>query len=207
VTNYGHDLRFGVEIFGAAEAPGKAVETALQAERLGYDLVAFPEPEDEGDVDGVTFAAWTAARTTTVQVGASRLHATVRPASVVARGALSLQLLSGGRAMLVLGTGAAAGDVEVVEEAVAVIRALQDSARGAIDLPGTHHRLAGAEPGPAVEREVPVWLAGSTVAVADLAGRVADGLMVDLDAVGVDGLAQLNEVVDRAATQAGRDVR
>ncbi len=207
MTNYGHRIRFGVEVLGGSDAPGDAVALAVLAEELGYDLVVFPDQVGEGGADALSLAAWTAARTRTVQVAASRLDARARPASVVARGAGSLQLLSGGRGMLVLGSGSAGEDLGVVEEAVAVIRSLQDTSRSRVSSAGTYHRLADAEPGPALDREVPLWLYGADTALAALAGRVADGWVADLDEVGVEGLAGLNAVLDRAAIDAGRDVR
>ena len=205
MTNYGHSIRFGVEV-GGAGAPGVAVALAVLAEEVGYDLVVFPERVEEGGADALSLAAWTAARTTTVQVAASRLDVTARPASVVARGAGSLQLLSDGRAMLVLGPGSAV-DRDAVEEAAMVIRALQDTTRDRVTSAGTHHRLADAEPGPALERDVPLWLHGSDTTAAALAGRIADGWAADLDEIGVEGLANLNAVLDDAAVDAGRDVR
>jgi len=208
LTNYGHPIRFAVEIHAGAEAPGPGVALAEQAAELGYDVVAFADRSDDGGVDAWTIASWAVARTSRVEVAATRLEMTMRPASVVARAAASLQLLSGGRAALVLGAGSAADEVAVAEEAVAVIRSLWDTThRSRVSQSGTHHRLAGAEPGPALEREVPVWLTGSGAGVAALAGRVADGWMVDLDEVGVDGFAELTMVLDRAAAEAGRDVR
>jgi alkanesulfonate monooxygenase SsuD/methylene tetrahydromethanopterin reductase-like flavin-dependent oxidoreductase (luciferase family) len=208
VTNYGHPIRFGVELLGNAQNPTAAIEVATLAEDLGADLVAFPDQLDEGGTDALTLAAWAAARTTTAQVAATRLRTAARPASVVARAAASLQLLSGGRGMLVLGSGAAPAELDSTEEAVAVIRSLLDTAGGGTATrSGTHHRLAGAERGPALDRGVPLWLTGSGAAVAALAGRVADGWIVDLNEVGDAGLADLNTILDLAATDAGRDVR
>ena len=207
VSTYGHSLRFGVEVAGVTDAPGDAVTLALHAERLGFDVVTFPDRVAEGGVDAASLAAWTAARTGTVQIGVSRLQALARPASVVARGAASLQLLSGDRGMLVLATPPAAKDLNAVEEAVAVFRAMQDTTRSRVSSPGAHHRLTSAEPGPALEREIPIWLNGSDAAAAALTGRVADGWVVDLDEVGVEGVVELNGVLDRAASEAGRDVR
>lgn len=207
MRHYGHRIRFGVEVLGAVDAPEDAVALAALSEHLGYDLVAFPDRVEAGGADALSLAAWTAARTTAVQVAASRLDAMARPASVVARGAGSLQALSGGRAMLLLGAGTAGKELGAVEEAVAVIRALQDTSRDRVSSAGTHHRLAGAEPGPALEHEVPLWMHGSDTALAALAGQIADGWVVDLDEVGVEGLAALNAVLDRAAIDAGRDVR
>ena len=207
MTNYGHFLRFGVEVVGGADAPGDAVALAVLAEELGYDLVVFPDRVEEGGADALSLAAWTAARTTTVQVAASWLDATARPASVVARGAGSLQLLSDGRGMLLLGSGSAAADLGAVEEAATVIRSLHETTRARVSSAGTRHRLADAESGPALERDVPLWLQGSDTAVAALAGRVADGWVADLDKIGGERLAALNSVLDRAAVDAGREVR
>lgn len=205
MANYGHPIRFGVEILGSASRPRDAVKVAIAAEELGYDVVVFPDQPDEVAPDAWSLAAWTVARTTTVQVAPSWLQSVARPASVVARGATSLQLLSGGRGTLVLGNGPAVEELDALEEAVAVIRALQGPDRGQVSLPGTRHQLSGAEPGPGLEREVPLWLDGSESAVAALAGRVADGWILDLDMVGVEGLASLNTVLDRAAVEAGRE--
>lgn len=213
MTNYGHPLRFGVELFGSAQAPGAAVELAVRAEELGYDLVAIPDQMAEGGADPLSLAAWTAARTTTVQVAATRLESTARPASIVARSWASLQLLSGGRAVLGLGSGATATatgevDSDAAEEAITVIRSLLDTTqRNPASQSGSHHHLAGAERGPALEREVPLWLTGSQADAAARAGRIADGWMVDLGEVGTEGFAELSALLDRAAVDTGRDAR
>src|SRR4051812_29170981 len=200
-------MQFGVEVVSGADSPHVAGALAALAEELGYDAVIFADRLEAGGADALTLAAWTAARTTLVQIVAGRLDATARPASVLARSAGSLQLLSGGRGGLMLGSGSATEDLDGVAEAFAVIRALQDTRPGRVSLAGTHHHLADAEPGPALGREVPLWLHGSSTAVAALAGRVADGWSVDLDEVGVGDMAALNAVVDGAAVEAGRDVR
>src|SRR5690606_4418812 len=119
-----------------------------------------------------------------------------RPASIIARSVGSLELLSRGRATLVLESSP--DDLESVEEAVDVIRALLDTTQQRATASGTHHRLDGAEPGPALDRAVPIWLRGSDAGTVELAGRVADGLIVDLDEVGLDGLADINAAVDGA---------
>jgi alkanesulfonate monooxygenase SsuD/methylene tetrahydromethanopterin reductase-like flavin-dependent oxidoreductase (luciferase family) len=187
VTTYGHALRFGVEVVGGgADAPGAAVALAVLAEQLGYDFVAYPDEPGlaEPGADAITLAAWTAAQTTKVQVLASRLDPMARPASVVARGAASLQLLSGGRAMLAFGSGTASRELDAVDEAVSVVRALRHPGLGPASSPGSRHNVADAEPGPALERDVPLWLHGSDTAVAALAGRIAEGWSMDLDETG-----------------------
>ena len=207
MTSYGHGIQFGVEVLGDPDAPGDATALALIAEELGYDVVAFSQPMEEAGADALSLAAWTAARTSTVQIAPSRLDATTGPASVIARGAGSLQLLSGGRGILLLGAGSTDQDRDAIGEAVAVIRSLQDTSRDRVTVVGAHHRLSGAESGPALERDIRLWLYGSDAADVALAGRVADAWITDLDEVGLDGVAALTAVLDSAAVDAGRDVR
>src|SRR5690606_24790421 len=110
--------------------------------------------------------------------------AAARPASVVARAAGSLQLLSESRAVVLL-EPRTTDDLEAAREVVSVVRALHDTSRDHATRSGTHHRVVGAEAGPPLDHEVPLWLQGSDATVAALAGEVADGWMVDLDEVGV----------------------
>lgn len=189
MPHYGHPLRFGVEI-RAGLRPGEAIDLAVLAEDLGFDVVLLSDPGD--DSDPLTLASWVAARTERIHL-LPRLAADARPASTVARAAGSLQLLSGGRA-----EAAFTGDAST--DAVAVVRALHDtSRRSRVSHHGEHHRLFGAEAGPTLEREVPLW-----VTDADLAGQVADGWITDLAEV---DLIHSTAALDAAATQAGRDPR
>lgn len=183
---YGHALRFGVEVVATPGQAGAAAELAVKAEAFGYDTVGFADRPDDGGTDAWTLATWAAARTERMQIAATGLRGGDRPASIVARAAASLQLFSAGRASLVLTAGEEPAEIAELAEAVAVI---------------------GAQPGPALERAVPVWLLGAGRSLAALAGRVADGIVVDLEEVGPSGLAAVNAAVDRAATEAGRDPR
>lgn len=207
MPNYGHRIRFGVEVRAEEASPGTAVEAAVLAEQLGADLVLLPESADEAGTDAWSLAAWTAGRTTTAQVGATRLDPLARPASTLARAAASLQLLSGDRALLSLAVGGTAEELVAAEETVTVLRAMQDTSRLRVTALGSHQRVGGAEPGPALDREVPVWLHGASATAAALAGRVADGWTVDLAEVGAAGLAALMDALDTAAGGAGRDPR
>lgn len=207
MPNYGHRIRFGVEVRAHAASPGTAVEAAVLAEELGADLVLLPETANEDGLDAWSVATWTAGRTTAAQVGATRLDPTARPASTLARAAASLQLLSGDRALLSLAAGGTAEELAAAEETVAVLRAMQDTSQPRVTALGSHQRVGGAEPGPALDREVPVWLHGTSAAAAALAGRVADGWAADLADVDVAGLADRMDTLDTAAGGAGRDPR
>lgn len=177
---------------------------AIQAEELGYNLVVLGG-SDEG-LEPWSLTTWAGARTTRMRVGA-RLQQDTWPAATMARAAGSLQLLSDERATLILQTGSAPDDLQALAEALAVMTAMQDTSRDQVSRPGDHHHVAGAEPGPVANRAIPLWLSGSAPAIAELAGRLADGWVVDLDTVGAGGFAKLGTVVDAAAQAAGRDAR
>lgn len=183
MTNYGHPLRFGVEVDATTNAV-EAIELSVRAEALGYDTVGFVALAE--GLDAWSLSTWAAAHTERVQVGATRMGAGATLPSMIARSTSSLQLLSGGRARLSLTAG----------EDPVQIAALAEVVRG-----------LGAVPGPALECAVPLWIHGAGPLAAALAGLVADGWTVDLDDVGTDGLAELNGVVDKAAADAGRDPR
>src|SRR4051794_12278486 len=86
-TNYGHPIGFAVEIIASADEPGAGVALATHAETLGYDLVVFADQPAEGGADAWGLASWAVARTSRVEVAATRLHTAVQPASVIARAA------------------------------------------------------------------------------------------------------------------------
>ncbi len=207
MANYGHPLRFGAEIRVGNAAYGDAVALADLAQQHGHDLIAFADRGADGGPDALTLASWAAARTTSIGVAIARLDLMDRPASIVARAVGSLQLLSGHRGLLMLATPPDGGDMTAVAEAVTVVRAMQDTAQRRVRTAGVHHRLDGAEPGPALDEETPLWLHGSGRAAATLAARIADGWVVDLDEVGVDEWVDLTRTLDDAAGAAGRDVR
>ena len=185
MTNYGHPIRFGVEVDADATTPGDAVDVATRAEELGYDLVALPHASADGGPDPLSLAAWTTARTSKVQIAVTRLPPFTRPAAMIARAATSLQLFSGDRAELVLDASAAPGDADTLADIFATIRSL---------------------PGPGLDREVPLGLAGSGYAIAALAGRFTDEWMTEFGG-SIERFADLSATVDTAASEAGRDVR
>ncbi len=195
--DYGHPLQLGVRL----PATTASVELAARAEELGLDLVALPDAPD--GTEAWTLLSWVAGRTRRVGLAPVALDASVRPPAVIARSAASLDLLSGGRLTLALG-----GDpVDALEEAVEVVRGTWDAAASTpLTYRGEHHRLVGAQRGPAPAHTVPVWLPGSGRGALDLVGRVADGWVVPT-AGSPTALRDGNALVDVAATSAGRDPR
>ncbi|PZG22766.1 LLM class flavin-dependent oxidoreductase [Nonomuraea aridisoli] len=171
--DYGHPLRFGVLLTpGEPAGPGALedlMDLARLSEELGYDLVAFSG--GPAQADPWTLASWAAGRTSRV-----RLLAAPAPdgnPAVLARAAASLDLLADGRVDLAL---APARDAGAVGEAIDVIRGMWSaSERSPLYVEGKHHRVAGADRGPAPARTVPLWIDGADPALLRLAGQKADG--------------------------------
>ncbi|SDL63692.1 FAD/FMN-containing dehydrogenase [Nonomuraea maritima] len=202
--DYGHPLRFGASLTARDGALGPAAELAELSEELGYDLVTFssgPEPADTW-----TLMSWTAARTGRVRLLAA--HAAEMNPAVTARAAASLDLLAKGRAELVL--AGRPSDGEALGEAIEIVRGMWAAAdRSPLSYNGEHHKVAGAERGPAPAHTIPVWIDGADPALLRLAGRRADGWLAPpvTDAAGVGGLAMAQAAIDAAAAERGRDPR
>ncbi|WP_435737269.1 LLM class flavin-dependent oxidoreductase [Cellulosimicrobium sp. PMB13] len=231
MTDYGHPLRFGTFVTPLADDPDATVSRAVLAEDLGLDLVTFQDhPYQPRFLDTWTLLTYVASATERIHVAPNVVNVPMRPPAVLARAAASLDVLSDGRVDLALGAGAfwdamesmgvprlSAGEsVDALAEAVDVIRAIwgEDVARavpagprGGVLLPGDHHRLEGAEPGPATTRRIPVWLGALGPRMLRLTGAVADGWLPSFGRVGIDGLRAGNAAIDAAAAAAGRDAR
>jgi F420-dependent oxidoreductase-like protein len=81
--------------------PLELIELAQEAERLGYDSAWAAEA---WGTDAVTVLSWLAATTTTLQVGSAIMQIPGRTPANTAMTAATLDLLSGGRFLLGLGT-------------------------------------------------------------------------------------------------------
>lgn len=228
MTDYGHDLLFGVFVTPTADPAGHAVDVAVAADRAGLDLACFQDhPYQPRFLDTWTLMAYVAARTERIRLSGDVLNLPLRPPAVLARAAASLDRLSGGRFELGLGAGAfweaieamggrrlAPGDsIDALEEAITVIRELWAvGSPGGVHVRGTHHRVDGAKRGPAPAHDVSVWIGGYKPRMLRLIGRVGDGVWPSLGFLpdGAAGLGPMNAEIDDAATQAGRrpaDVR
>src|SRR3954449_12518042 len=142
MPDYGHDLVLGTFLTPSAKDPQQVVALAQATERAGLDLVTFQDhPYQPAFLDTWTLLSWVAASTESVHVAGNVLNLPLRPPAVLARAAASLDLLSGGRFALGLGSGAfwdaiaAMGgrrlrpgpSVDALEEAIGVLRALWDT--------------------------------------------------------------------------------
>jgi F420-dependent oxidoreductase-like protein len=81
--------------------PVELIELAVEAERLGYDSAWAAEA---WGTDAVTVLSWLGARTTTLKLGAGIMQIPARTPGMTAMTAATLDLMSGGRFLLGLGT-------------------------------------------------------------------------------------------------------
>lgn len=167
---------------------------ARQGESLGYRAVFVPE------IDGRdAFASLTglAGETSQLLLGTGVVPMTSRRASTTAMGAASVHERSGGRAILGIGTGPPrSGALDALREQVSEIRG-RLARDDAPETPG------GAPARLALDRPVPVWTAALGPRALELAGAVADGVL--LNWCTPERVAEARASIVRAAEDAGRD--
>ena len=221
MTDYGHELEFG--IFPSPDAD-RVTETLAMAEAAdvgGLDLVTIQDhPYQAKHLDAWTLLSVIAARTTSVRVAPNVANLPLRPPVVLARSVASLDRLSGGRVELGLGTGAfwdaivAAGgtrlspgeSIESLAEAMAVIRAVwAGDGAPSVRVEGQHHRVVGMHPGPAPAHPVEIWLGAYKPRMLRLTGRLADGWLPSMGYADPSALRAMNQTIDDAARKAERD--
>jgi alkanesulfonate monooxygenase SsuD/methylene tetrahydromethanopterin reductase-like flavin-dependent oxidoreductase (luciferase family) len=225
VTDYGHDLRFGVFVTPTIAPVHQAVDLAVAADRAGLDLVTFQDhPYQPRFLDTWTLLSYAAARTGRIHLAGNVLNLPLRQPAVLARSVASLDLLSGGRIELGLGAGGfwdaiaamrgsrltAGQSVDALAEGIEVVRQVWAAGEpGPVRVEGEHYRVVGAKRGPAPAHDVPIWVGAYRPRMLRLAGRVADGVLPSLGYLpgGPDGLRELNAHVDEGAAAAGRDPR
>jgi alkanesulfonate monooxygenase SsuD/methylene tetrahydromethanopterin reductase-like flavin-dependent oxidoreductase (luciferase family) len=223
MTDYGQDLLFGTFVTPTNQPPTHAVDLAVVSDRAGLDLVTFQDhPYQPRFHDTWTLMSYVASRTTQIHVSANVLNLPLRQPAVLARGAASLDLLSGGRLELGIGAGGfwdaieAMGGrrlspgqaVEALEEAITVIREVWAADRpGPVRVDGTYYRVHGAKRGPKPAHDIGIWVGAYKPRMLRLIGRAADGWLPSLGYLsgGPEDLAEMNRHIDGAAAAAGRE--
>jgi alkanesulfonate monooxygenase SsuD/methylene tetrahydromethanopterin reductase-like flavin-dependent oxidoreductase (luciferase family) len=225
MTDYGHDLLFGAFLSPTAGSPEQVLALTRLAERAGLDLATFQDhPYQPAFLDTWTLMSYLGAATETIRLSANVLNLPLRPPTVLARSAASLDLLTGGRIELGLGAGGfwdaieAAGGrrltpaqaVQALDEAIQVIRAVWAAdQRGGVRVEGEHYRVVGAKRGPAPAHDIGIWLGAYKPRMLALTGRSADGWLPSLAYLpgGPTDLDRMNELIDEGAAAAGRNPR
>jgi alkanesulfonate monooxygenase SsuD/methylene tetrahydromethanopterin reductase-like flavin-dependent oxidoreductase (luciferase family) len=219
--DWGRPLEFGFFLDPAADDPTAVLDTARLLDRLGYDLIGIQDhPYQARHLDTLSLLGVILGQTSEVRVFADVHDLPLRPPAVLGKAAATLDLLSGGRFEIGLGAGGflqaahAMGaqqwtpgqSLAALEEAVTVIRAMWSGKRGGLQFDGRFYRLGGVHPGPAPAHPIPIWIGANKPRALALTGRIGDGWVSPL--MGYKPpfeAAEANRVIDRAATEAGRN--
>jgi probable F420-dependent oxidoreductase len=216
----------GCPVAGAWADPMSVTGFAMRAEELGYHgLWAFQrllvgedqrlEPVYHRVLDPLLALTWAAARTTSIRLGVAVINIPYVSPAYLAKQAATLDVLSGGRFDLGLGTGwsapefTATGSVPEprgrrMEEYLQVLRALWSGQAASFD--GELYRLPPSvmAPPPVQAGGPPVLLGGTAEVALRRAGRLAAG-WVSSSRASFDEIARGTQIVRRAAEEAGQD--
>lgn len=219
MADYGHEIEFGVFITPQSAEANEIVALAELADVQGLDLVTFQDhPYQPRFLDTWTLLSVVAARTSNVRLAPNVANLPLRPPVILARSVASLDILSGGRVELGLGSGAfweaiaklggpaltPGQGVDALSEAIKVIRLFWAANGDPVSFDGDHYRLDAAPAGPAPAHDVGIWLGAYKPRMLRLTGATADGWLPSLGYLGPDGLAAANAAIDEAAAAAGR---
>ncbi|MEV4458139.1 LLM class flavin-dependent oxidoreductase [Microbispora sp. NPDC049633] len=220
MADFGHELWFGAFLTPDAAGHHRIVRQAVLADEIGLDVIGVQDhPYQPSFLDTWTLLATLAGRTERVRLFPDVVNLPLRPPAVLARAAASLDILSGGRVELGLGSGAfwdgiaAMGGprrgpgeaVDALEEAVAVLRALWTPGGEPVRLDGRHYRLDGARPGPFPPHPIGLWIGAYKRRMLELTGRLGDGWVPSSGYAAPGELGAMSEILDAAAERAGRD--
>jgi len=216
--DYGLPVKFGVFVIPDATQPLQALETAIRADELGFDLVGIQDhPYQRRFHDTWMLLAAVAARTRRVVLFPDVANLPLRPPAMMAKAAGSLDLLSGGRFELGLGAGGfwdaikamggpartPAESVSALEEAIQVIRLMWSGERG-IRFDGQFYQLAGVNAGPVPAHPIGIWVGAYKPRMLGLIGRLADGWVPSLGNLKPADFADAHARIDETAAAAGR---
>jgi alkanesulfonate monooxygenase SsuD/methylene tetrahydromethanopterin reductase-like flavin-dependent oxidoreductase (luciferase family) len=208
----------GVFVVPSAEVPESTIGQVLAAEDSGLDLIAIQDhPYQRRFFDTWTLLAYLAARTERVRLVPDVINLPLRPPTVLAKSAASLDLLSGSRIELGIGAGSfwdaieAMGGprrtpgeaVDALAEAIGILRAFWSGERS-VTVEGEHYRVRGAKPGPQPAHRIGIWVGAYGPRMLRLTGRLADGWLPSLSRMEPDQIASKHRTIDDAAERAGR---
>jgi alkanesulfonate monooxygenase SsuD/methylene tetrahydromethanopterin reductase-like flavin-dependent oxidoreductase (luciferase family) len=218
-SRYGRELTFGLSIVPTSTELETARTLARRADELGLELIGIQDhPYQWRFLDTWSLIADLLGRTERIHVFPDVANLPLRGAAMIAKQAASLDVLSGGRFELGLGSGAfweavrAMGGpvrsgreaLQSLEEAIAVIRAFWSGER-TIAVEGEHYSVKGLHPGPAPVHPIAIWLGVGKPRALELTGRLADGWIPSSGWATADNVPAMQRHIDDGAAAAGRE--
>ncbi len=209
---------------GAVRAIGEAAQDLGYSHVAAYDHVLGADVAVHGELGGpytiddtfrepLTMFAFLAG-CTTLAFATSILISPQRQTALLAKQAAEVDLLCDGRFRLGLGIGWNKVEYDalgvsfdrrgpILEEQVAVLRALWTERSVTVDGRFHHFEAAGLAPLP-VQRPIPIWIGAFAPAALRRVGRLADGWFPQARPRG--GLEEALEIIHEGASEAGRDM-
>jgi alkanesulfonate monooxygenase SsuD/methylene tetrahydromethanopterin reductase-like flavin-dependent oxidoreductase (luciferase family) len=217
--DYGRDLQFGYFPTPNAAEYQEILQQVQLCEQLGLDLIGIQDhPYQRRFLDAWTLLAFLAGRTSRIRFFTDVANLPLRPPAMLAKAAASLDVLSGGRIEVGLGTGAywegiqamggpsrSPGEaVTALEEALQIMRRMWSGARG-VRFAGQYYTLQGAHSGPEPAHPIGIWLGAYGPRMLALTGRLGDGWVPSSSYAPRARLKAMQARIDAAAVDAGRD--
>ena len=214
---WGTDPRAVADFAQAVEELGfgylEAIDHVLGADRQAHPDLDGPYHVEDPFLEPLALFAYLAVLTRTIGFVTGVVVLPQRQTALVAKQAAVVDVLSGGRLRLGIGTGWNWVEYEALgenfrnrgrrsEEQIAVLRALWTEE--VVTFRGEWHTItaAGINPLP-IQRPIPVWIGGRAEAVSDRIGRLGDGWITVYDAPDDACRAQAVQIM-AAAERAGR---
>jgi 5,10-methylenetetrahydromethanopterin reductase len=194
------------------DSPGAFEASVTEIERLGYDTLWLTDSSlhTRNCWSYLTLAARATSR---LDLGTAVTNPVTRHPGVTAAAAATIAEISGGRFTLGIGAGdrplLAVGHKPArladLEASISAVRDLWSGSHvtmsaGGFAFDDAHYRFAP------VEYDIPVWVSATGPKTLELAGRVADGVIL-LAGLHPDGIKFALEHIDRGVAMAGRDRR
>jgi alkanesulfonate monooxygenase SsuD/methylene tetrahydromethanopterin reductase-like flavin-dependent oxidoreductase (luciferase family) len=210
----------GLNIDPSAKDVKVAFQMAQLADTTGIEFVGLQDhlyhPEF---LDAWTMITTLSAVTTHVTVMTNVATIPLRPPAPLMKAASTLSLLSGGRVALGVGAGAfgdgiaAYGGVsrspreatDAFEEALHVMRALNDPAIRSARVEGDYYQLLGAHPGPLPPEPVQLLVGSYGPRMLALTGQLSDGWSPSNAYAPPSRIPTMQRIIDEAAIGVGRD--
>jgi alkanesulfonate monooxygenase SsuD/methylene tetrahydromethanopterin reductase-like flavin-dependent oxidoreductase (luciferase family) len=215
---------FGLNIDPSAKNLQLAYKLAQLGDSSGMNFLSIQDHPYNGNFfDTWTLLTFLGAQTQQVRLLPNVINLPLRPPAVLAKAAATLDILTNGRLELGLGAGAmwegivAYGGTErtpgaavsALEEAIEVMRLLWQpiSPKQTVHFSGQHYSLVNAHPGPTPTHPIGIWLGALRPRMLRLTGQKADGLLISAPYIPPENVPDIQQAVDKAAQEAGRDTR
>jgi alkanesulfonate monooxygenase SsuD/methylene tetrahydromethanopterin reductase-like flavin-dependent oxidoreductase (luciferase family) len=182
-------VQFGISLAPNIADMSMLRELARLVDTLGLNLLGIQDhPYVSRFFDTMSLIAVLLAETRRLRIFPNVASLPLRPPALLAKSAASLDILSGGRFELGMGSGAswegitAMGEqrrtpgeaIEALEEGIAIMRAVWNG-QGSLRYNGKYYSLRGLQPGPRPTHAIAIWVGAVGEKTLHLTGRLADG--------------------------------